>query len=165
MTKQANQINEPELCTYSEPFYLVGYPFEGAPNLNAAERAAYWQGKQFPAFDAAEFEKIGSDGAEIGVWTHEDGRMIYVFGYVVPAIGYVPEGMQAVTIPGGEFAVFRAPAHQTAQELGENMRATWRYASEQWLPASDYESDLDRLAFEYYLGSDAMVYVPVKRKA
>ena len=165
MTKQANQINEPELCTYSEPFYLVGYPFEGAPNLSTAERAAYWQGKQFPAFDAAEFAKIGSDGAEIGVWTHEDGRMIYVFGYVVPAIGYVPEGMQAVTIPGGEFAVFRAPAHQTPQELGDNLRATWRYACDEWLPASDYVSDLDRLAFEYYLASDAMVYVPVKRKA
>ena len=164
MTKQANQINEPELCTYSELFYLVGYPFEGAPNLNAAERAAYWQGKQFPAFDAAEFAKIGSDGAEIGVWTHEDGRMIYVFGYVVPALGYVPEGMQAVTIPGGEFAAFHAPAHKTAQELGENLRATWRYACDEWLPGSAYEADPTRMAFEYYLGSSAKVYVPVKRK-
>ena len=164
MTKQANQINEPELCTYSEPFYLVGYPFEGAPNLNAAERAAYWKGKQFPAFDAAEFAKIGSDGAEIGVWTHEDGRMIYVFGYVVPKHGYVPEGMRAVTIPGGDFAVFHAPACKSAEELAENLRATWRYACDEWLQASGYAVDSARMAFEYYLGSDAMVYIPVKQK-
>ena len=159
-----NMTNKPELCTHPEPFYLVGYPFEAAPGKNLEERAAYWQGLKFPAFDAAEFEKIGSDGAEIGVWTHEDGRMIYVFGYVVPELGYVPEGMRAVTIPGGEFAVFRAPAHQSTEELGENLRATWRYASEQWLPESDHASDLDRLAFEFYLGSDAMVYIPVKKK-
>lgn len=62
MTKKPEHIS-----AHPVPFYLVGYPFEGAPNLNAAERAAYWQGKQFPAFDAAEFAKIGSDGAGIGV--------------------------------------------------------------------------------------------------
>ena len=165
MTKQEMQITEPELCAHPQPFYLVGYPFEGAPNLSPAERAAYWQGKQFPHFDAAEFEKIGSDGAEIGVWTHEGGHMIYVFGYVVPALGYVPEGMQAVTIPGGEFAVFHAPAHKTAQELGENLRATWRYACDEWLPGSAYEADSSRMAFEYYSGSDATVYIPVRGNA
>ena len=159
-----NMTTKPEICTHSEPFYLVGYPFETAPGKTLTERAAYWQGLKFPAFDAAQFEKLGSDGAEIGVWTHEGERMIYVFGYVVPALGYVPEGMQAVTIPGGEFAVFRAPAHQSTEELGENLRATWRYASEQWLPGSDYASDTTRMAFEYYLGSDAMVYIPVKKK-
>lgn len=159
-----NMTNNPELCTHPEPFYLVGYPFEGAPNLSAAERAAYWQGLKFPAFDAAEFEKIGSDGAEIGVWTHEGDHDRYVFGYVVPTLGYVPETMRAVTIHGGEFAVFLAPGHQSTEELGENLRATWQYAAEQWLPASDYESDTARLAFEYYLGSDAMVYIPVKKK-
>ena len=82
---------------------------------------------------------------------------LYVFGYVVPALGYVPEGMQAVTIPGGEFAVFRAPAHQNRQELGDNLRATWRYACDEWLPASAYEADSSRMAFEYYLGSSAEV--------
>ena len=160
-----NMTNNPDICTHSEPFYLVGYPFEAAPGKTLAERAAFWQGKQFPAFDAAEFAKIGSDGAEIGVWTHEGGHMIYVFGYVVPALGYVPEGMQAVTIPGGEFAVFRAPAHQTPQELGENLRATWRYACDEWLPGSAYEADPSRMAFEYYLGSSAEVYIPVRGRA
>lgn len=159
-----NMTKKPELCAHPEPFYLVGYPIEGAPDLDAVQRAAYWQGKQFPAFDAAEFEKIGSDGAEIGVWTHEDGRMIYVFGYVVPEIGYVPEGMQAVTIPGGEFAVFRAAAYKSAEELGENLRAAWRYACDEWLPGSAYEADPTRMAFEYYLGSSAEVYIPVKQK-
>ncbi len=164
MTKQDFQFKEPELCTHPEPFFLVGYPIDGASELSAAEHGAYWQGKQFPAFVAAEFEKIGSDGAEIGVWTHEGGPLTYVFGYVVPQIGYVPETMRAVTIPGGEFAVFRAPAHQSTEELAERMRETWRYASEQWLPTSAYESDTGRMAFEYYLGSDAMVYIPVKQK-
>ena len=160
-----NIIHEPELCAHPAAFCLVGYPFEAAPRtLTAAERGAYWQGKHFPAFDAAEFEKIGSDGAEIGVWTHEGDGLVYVFGYVVAQIGYVPEAMRAVTIPGGEFAVFSAPAHSSTAELGENMRETWRYAAEQWLPASDYESDTGRVAFEYYTGSDAMVYIPVKRK-
>ena len=164
MTKQDIQIKEPELCTHPEPFFLVGYPVDGAPELSAAERGAYWQGKQFPPFDAAEFEKIGATGAEIGVWTHEGEALTYVFGYVTERIGYVPEAMRAVTIPGGEFVIFRAPAHQSTEELGENMRATWRYACEQWLPASAYTVDTERMAFEYYLGSDAMVYVPVKRK-
>ncbi len=158
-------IREPEFCAHQEPFCVVGYPFQTAPDMSLVERGAYWQGLKFPPFDAAEFEKIGSDGAEIGVWTHDGAHDLYVFGYVVSETGYVPETMRAVTIPGGEFLIFRAPEHKNTQELGENMRATWRYASEQWLPASDYVSDLDRLAFEYYLGSNAMVYVPVKRKA
>ena len=164
MTKQATQINEPELCTHSEPFYLVGYPFEADAGLDMVQRAAYWQGKQFPPFDAAEFAKIGSDGAEIGVWTHEGETLTYVFGYVTEKIGYVPETMRAVTIPGGEFAVFHVPAHQSTEELAENMRATWRYACETWLPSSAYAVDTERMAFEYYLGSDAMVYLPVKQK-
>ena len=155
----------PELCAHPEAFRLVGYPIEAEAGLDTVQRAAYWQGKQFPAFDAAEFAKIGASGAEIGVWTHEDGRMIYVFGYVVPEIGYVPEGMQAVTIPGGEFAVFSAPAYKSAQELGDNLRAAWRYACDAWLPGSAYEADPTRMAFEYYLGSSAEVYIPVKRKA
>lgn len=90
--------------------------------------------------------------------------MVYVFGYVVPEIGYVPEGMQAVTIPGGEFAVFRATAYKSAEELGENLRAAWRYACDEWLPGSAYEADSSRSAFEYYHGSDALVYIPVTRK-
>ncbi len=154
----------PELCAHPEPFYLVGYPIEAEAELDTVQRAAYWQGKQFPPFDAAEFAKIGASGAEIGAWTHEDGRMIYVFGYVVPALGYVPEGMQAVTIPGGEFAVFRAAAYKSAEELGDNLRAAWRYACDEWLPGSAYEADPTRMAFEYYLGSSAEVYVPVKQK-
>ena len=76
-----------------------------------------------------------------------------------------PEGMRAVTIPGGEFAVFHAPAHQTPQELGDNLRATWRYACDDWLPASTYEADPSRMAFEYYLGSSAEVYIPVRGRA
>lgn len=156
--------DKPELCTHPEPFRLVGYPIEAEAELNTVQRAAYWQGKQFPAFDAAEFAKIGASGAEIGVWTHEGGRMIYVFGYVVPEIGYVPEGMQAVTIPGGEFAVFSAAAYKSAEELGENLRAAWRYACDEWLPESAYEADPSRMAFEYYLGSSAEVYIPVKQK-
>ena len=166
MTKETNkQFNEPELCTHPEPFCVVGYPFEGAPStLGPAERGAYWQGKQFPAFDAAEYEKIGGGPSEIGVWTHEGDALTYVFGYVAEKIGYVPETMRAVTIPVGEFAVFRAPAHQTPQELGDNLRATWRYACETWLPASGYIADTGRMAFEYYLGSSATVYIPVKEK-
>ena len=156
--------DKPELCTHPEPFYLVGYPFETAAGKTLTERAAYWQGLKFPTFDAQEFEKLGSDGAEIGVWTHEDGRLIYVFGYVVPEIGYVPEGMRAVTIPGGEFAVFRAPAYKSAQELGDNLRETWRCACDEWLPGSAYEADPTRMAFEYYLGNSAEVYIPVKQK-
>ena len=164
MTKQNVQVMEPELCAHPEAFCLVGYPIEAEAGLDTVQRGAYWQGKQFPPFDAAEYAKIGGGPAEIGVWTHEGGRMIYVFGYVVPALGYVPEGMQAVTIPGGEFAVFRAPAHQSTEELGENLRATWRYACDEWLPGSAYEADPSRMAFEYYLGSSAMVYIPVKWK-
>ena len=160
-----NMTTKPEICTHSEPFYLVGYPFEAAPGKTLTERAAYWQGLKFPAFDAAEVEKIGSDGAEIGVWTHEGDHDRYVFGYVVPAVGYVPETMRAVTIPGGDFAVFRAPAHQSTAELGENLRATWRYACDDWLPGSAYEVDSARMAFEHYSGSDAAVYIPVRGRA
>lgn len=164
MTKQVLQFNEPEFCTHPEPFCLVGYPFAAEPGVTAVQSGAYWQGKQFPAFDAAEFEKIGGGPAEIGVWTYEGEALTYVFGYVTEKIGYVPETMRAVTIPGGEFVVFRAPAHQSTEELGENMRATWRHACEHWLPTSAYAVDTERMVFEYYLGSDAMVYLPVKQK-
>ena len=165
MTKQNVQVMEPELCAHPEAFCLVGYPIEAEAGLDTVQRGAYWQGKQFPPFDAAEYAKIGGGPAEIGVWTHEDGRMIYVFGYVVPALGYVPEGMQAVTIPGGDFAVFQVPACKGADELGEAVLATWRYACEEWLPGSAYEVDSSRSAFEYYLDSDSRIYIPVKEKA
>jgi len=86
-------------------------------------------------------------------------------GYSVPEIGYVPETMRSVTIPGGDFAVFQVPACKGADELGEAVRATWRYACEQWLPGSAYAVDSSRSAFEYYLGSDSRIYIPVKEKA
>jgi predicted transcriptional regulator YdeE len=158
------QIGDPEFSAHPLPFRLVGYPFEAESGLSTAERGAYWQGKQFPPFDAEEYAKIGGGPAEIGVWTREGEREIYVFGYVVPEIGFVPATMRAVTIPGGEFMIFRAPAYKEIGELGENLRATWRYAYEQWLPGSDYEVDQERVPFEYYLESNSLVYVPVKKK-
>jgi len=60
--------------------------------------------------------------------------------------------------------VFQVPACKGADELGDAVRATWRYACEQWLPGSDYEVDQERVPFEYYLESNSLVYMPVKKK-
>lgn len=156
-------MTEPELRTRAD-FFTVGYAFEAIPDLNWMESGAYWQGQQFPPFDADEFARIGCDLAEACVWVRRNNKTFYVFGWEVSRVQYVPFTMQMVAIPGGDFMVFRAPLAMNTDAMGENIRATWYYAYEQWLPASDYDVDWNRLPFEEYLNDDRLIYIPVKQK-
>ncbi len=154
---------EPELRTRPD-FFTVGYAFEAIPDLNWMESGAYWQGQQFPPFDAKEFARIGCGAEEACVWVRRAGRIFYVFGWEVPEIQYVPFTMHMVEIPGGDFMAFRVPLSADTDVFGENTRATWYYAYEQWLPESDYAVDWARLPFEEYLGDERLIYIPVRPK-
>ena len=164
-TRGRCRMPKPEFRLSPLPFHVVGYPFEAIPDLSWTESGAYWQGQYFPPFDAEEYKRICGGPEEIGVWKRRGEGAEYVFGYVVPEIGYVPEGMRAVTIPGGGFMVFRAPAYRNTEELGENMRTTWYFAYAQWLPTSDFEIDHERVPFEYYHENDSLIFIPVTQKA
>ena len=154
-------MTEPELQTRPD-FWSVGYVFEAVPDLDWKESGAYWQGQAFPAFNAEEFLRIGAGAAEAAVWTAHGGKPVCVFGWEVAQLRYTPSDMLAVSIPGGDFLVFRAPSSTNTDMLGENMRATWFYAYRQWLPASDYVVDWKRLPYEYYLNDDRLIFIPVK---
>ena len=160
-TKGRVLMTEPKLET-RPAFYSIGYAFEAIPDLNWMESGAYWQGQLFPPFDPEEFARIGAGPAEACVWVRRGDSAVYVFGSEVAEKRYEPPTMQTVRVPGGDFLVFRVPFDADNDVVGENIRATWFYAYEQWLPQSDYAVDWDRLPYEYYLEDDRLICIPVK---
>ena len=158
-------MTEPKIIMRPLPFHVVGYPFEAIPDLSWMESGAYWLGQYFPPFDAEEFAQIGGCSIEIGAWTRQGDKAVYVFGNLVDKIGYVPDSMCALTIPGGGFMAFRVPASKNAEELSEYVQATWYYAYEQWLPESPFDPDYTRGSFEYYHDDECWILIPVCEKA
>ena len=156
-------MTEPYLRTRDD-CYVVGYCFKALSDLSWMESGAYWQSQQFPEVSAEEYMRIGGTMASLGVWTQCDGDAYHFFGPEVKKVDHVPLPMRPVLIPGGEFLAFRVPAYKHNVELGENVRATWFYAYEQYIPESDYAVDWERVPFEYYLNDDNLIYIPVKKK-
>jgi AraC family transcriptional regulator len=83
----------------------------------------------------------------------------------VSDVGYVPEGMELFTLPGGLYAVF---FYKGAASAGESM---FRYIFETWLPDSEYLVD-NRPHFEI-LGeryknenpdSEEEIWIPVRHR-
>jgi len=80
----------------------------------------------------------------------EKGYFTYILG-VDEADSKVSErpGMYKHQIKGGLYAVFTTPTVDE-KEYAVSIREVWKQALPQWLPASEYEYDDMREAYEYY---------------
>ncbi|WP_419725584.1 GyrI-like domain-containing protein [Terrisporobacter petrolearius] len=74
---------------------------------------------------------------------------------------YTPKGMKVLNIPEAEYAVFAVPKAKSPQELHENVNKTWKYIFSHWLDNSGYKFDHSKIDFEYYIGEETYIYVPI----
>ncbi len=152
-----------------DAFSAIGYCLEAPEGkLDPAKHGAYWQGKDFSSVTREDYAKLTYPGyAEIGIWMHPDdvsGDCYYFLGPTVKSKDFVPEGMAVLDIPAAEYAVFTVPAGKDSQELGENVRKTWKYIFAEWFDKSEWKYDERKMDFEYYQGEGSYIYVPVIKK-
>lgn len=149
-------------------FTAVGYYLPPPEDLDILNSGAYWLGKDFTAVSKEDYQKLTYPGyAEIGAWMHPDrvtGDFYYFFGPITKDKSFVPVGMLAIDVPEAEYAAFLVPAGKDAKELNENVRKTWEYVFAERFDQSDYKFDEAKMDFEYYLGENNYVYVPVLKK-
>lgn len=157
------RMTEPELEDVQE-FFIVGYLLTAGDRPKEEERGGWWIGKTFPNVSAEEWMKIGGGDESTAIWVEWEDRWFYILGPPVQRVHHVPKYMRSHRVPGGQFAVFRAPPSKNNTELCDNMRALWWYAFHQWLPESEFDPDESRIPFEFYLNDDNRLYVPVKRR-
>lgn len=146
-------------------FTAVGYILKPESEIDARERGAYWLGKDFSGISKEDYAKLSAAGrGEIGLWMHAEGKseeLYYFFGPVVESKDFVPSGMEALDIPEAEYAVFQVPKGLDAYALHENVKKTWRFIFNDWFDNSGYVFDHTRFDFEYYLGEETYIYIPV----
>lgn len=150
-------------------FTAVGYslaPPEG--ELDILDNGAYWLGKDFNAVSGEDYAKLTYPGyAEIGAWQHpsdKTGEFYYFFGPMTKDKSFTPEGMVALDVPAAEYAVFAVPKAADVKGLNENVKKTWKFIFNDWFDGSEYKFDHTAMDFEYYLGEDTFIYVPVVKK-
>ena len=78
--------------------------------------------------------------------------------------GEVPPQMLILDVPEAEYAVFAVPDAGSPEELNVNIRNTMKFIFAQWLISSDYALAHEKTLFEYYMGKETFVYVPVNKK-
>ena len=180
-TRGQELMREPEIMT-REGFTVVGYRLLGPKVVEPENCGAYWIAQDYPNVSFREYGRIGGGNEMIGVWAKENGQNYYLHGPGVSKVRYVPEGMMASEVPGGQFAVFRVekppdrplPPNEPGPYgtysvpdntlLCENFRVTWYYGLHQWLPDSDWFYDKGRIPYEYSLNEDQLICIPVKPK-
>ena len=152
-----------------EAFTAVGYalaPPEG--DMDILDNGAYWLGKDFRAVSKEDYAKLTYPGyAEIGAWMHpsdETGEFYYFLGPMTKDKRFIPDGMVALDVPAAEYAVFAVPKADSEVGLNENVKKTWKFIFNDWLDGSGYKFDHTAMDFEYYLGEDTFIYVPVVKK-
>ena len=152
-----------------DAFTAIGYclaPPEG--EVDVLDNGAYWLGKDFSSVSKEDYQKLTYPGyAEIGAWMHPNavsGELYYFFGPVVKDKSFIPQGMEAIEVPAAEYAVFTVPATKDIKELNENIRKTWKYIFAEWFDGSEYKFAEEKMDFEYYLGENIYIYVPVIKK-
>lgn len=150
-------------------FTAVGYtlaPPDG--DLNIIDNGAYWMGKDFTSVSSEDYAKLCvPDHGEIGTWLHpsdKTGEFFYFFGPMTQDKSFVPKGMTALDVPAAEYAVFPVPKAEDAKGLHENVKKTWKFIYNDWFDDSGYKFNHTAMQFEYYLGKDTFIYVPVVKK-
>ncbi|MGI6679851.1 MAG: AraC family transcriptional regulator [Dehalobacterium sp.] len=152
-----------------DSFTAVGYklpPPEG--DFKVIDTGAYWLGKDFSSVSKEDYAKLCVPGCgEVGMWMHPDkvsGELYYFFGPMVEDKGFIPEGMESIEISDAEYAVFPVEKASNPEELNANVRKMWKYIFAEWMDDSGYEFNEKKISFEYYIGDDTFVYVPVIKK-
>lgn len=157
----------PELKTLPA-FSAIGYVLTPDTQLDTHKNGAYWLGQDFSSVSREEYAKVAQPGyAEVGAWLHPEGKtgeLRYFLGATVKGKDYIPEGLTALDIPEAEYAVFKVPEATDPQGLHDAVNATWRYIFDEWFDGSAYRFDHDKMDFEYYLGNDTYIYIPVSKK-
>lgn len=165
-TDGVDLMQEPTIMRRRE-FTIVGYVFKGSLPLDMEEDGAFFVTQDFPPVSPREYARIGGGFEMVGAWAVQGDEPLFFFGPGVREVRYVPKGMGALHIPGGQFAVFPVEQPKDPQDttvLCENVQETWYFAHKKWLPDSDYVVDESRVAYEYYLDREALVCIPVEPK-
>lgn len=150
-------------------FSAICYQFPAPEgDFQFLDSGAYWLNQDFSTVSKEDYAKLTKPGyAEIGLWLfpEEDVPELYYFlGATVDSKDYIPEGMHAIDIPEAEYAVFTVPVASSASELQQNIQKMWKQIYTEWFDNSDWKYDESKLNFEYYLGENTYIYVPVKTK-
>jgi len=166
--KGGNFTMIPEIKKF-EAFTAAGYSFASPEDeLDILENGAYWLGRKFDAVSKEDYSKLCAKGkGEIGAWMHpsdKSGELYYFFGPITADKSFIPEGMAAIDVPAAEYAVFTVPKADTREGLNENIKKTWKFIFNDWFDGSSYKFDHTAMDFEYYLGEDTFIYVPVVNK-
>lgn len=148
-------------------FTAVGYVLKPESEIDIRENGAYWLGKDFSGVSKEDYAKLSVAGrGEVGLWMHPEGtgdELYYFFGPVVESKSFVPSGMEALDIPEAEYAIFQVPKGEDASALHENVKKAWRFIFNDWFDNSGYAFDHTKFDFEYYLGEETYIYVPIKK--
>ena len=91
-----------------------------------------------------EIESVATREVYVGVSfpTNEEGVTEYLAGMVVAAGTPSLEGLEARTVPGGQYAVFECPV--------DAIGATYQHVFGAWLPTAAVQFDAGRAPFEEY---------------
>ena len=164
LSSRGMALMEPPVLKEIKDFFIVGYVLKKVDDMQQDEYGAYWIVKEFPDVSTEEYLKIGGGADMAAIWAEGMDGEHYVMGPPVEAVQYVPEQMEAVQVSGGLFLEFPIPGPSNTFLLYENVRVTWYFAREQWLPDSPWEEDSSRRAYEYYGVDRRSVMIPVKEK-
>ena len=151
------------------PCTAVGYSLAPpAGEVNVLDNGAYWNGKDFSSVSEEDYAKLCvPNHGEIGAWIQPDGKtgeFNYFFGPITADKSFIPDGMIALDVPKCEYAVFTVSGADSAQGLADNVKAAWRYVFKDWFDSSEYKLAEGAMSFEYYLGKETFIYVPVAKK-
>ncbi len=125
LSTAAVRAEEPIRIIKVEPFYVVGL---SARTDNASERTD--QGRIGPLWRLLMQEKIGAGKEIYAVYSEYDsdqnGAYNYLLGYKVQSIEKIPEGLTAVKVLGGKYAIVtseRGPAMKVVPEVWKRIWA------------------------------------------
>jgi AraC family transcriptional regulator len=146
-------------------FAAIGYVLKPENDLDALENGAYWLGKDFSSVSKEDYASLTYPGyAEVGAWIRpgeKTGELYYFLGPTVKNKSFIPDGMETLEVPEAQYAVFTVPRATDPRGLHEAVKKTWKFIFSEWFDGSSYKFDQTKQDFEYYLGEDTYIYVPV----
>lgn len=146
-------------------FKVIGYIFRSDAKIDPRQNGAYWLGQDFSSVTKEDYAGLTYPGyAEVGAWVSSregDDELRYFLGPTVKDTGFIPAGMEVLDIPEAEYAVFTVPKAEDARGLHDAVNKTWKYIFDTWFDGSGYKFDHTKIDFEYYLGEDTYIYVPL----
>ena len=130
--------------------------------------AAYWFTHDFACLKGTEYEIDERERpSRIFIWKDEpeilDGEAFYDYylGPIVRKEAGVPKGMKEITIPGGNYAVFRTGNPSDKADLTETYRMLTRVAFGGWIDECRFRVDYTRPTFVNYKRQKLFFYVPI----